>query len=128
MKLATLLESKLVIKVKNLEGKRYFFEATRSKESRNWLNANDDSVICEATVDIINDEAYINRIDSHSRNEGNGSELLAYVIDYMKDKGFKKFRTYIESVNSESRSLFRKQNFKEGDKTPYGSYWIYESV
>jgi MreB/Mrl family cell shape determining protein len=84
MKLRSLLESKLAIKVKNLEGKRYFFEATRTKEVRTWLNAHDDSAVCEATVDVNDDEAYINRIDSHSRNEGNGSELLEYIIDYMK--------------------------------------------
>lgn len=102
---------------------RVFFEGFLKDEHKNFLERGRKSLRGEATVDLVADGAYINRIDAYPKGQKFGSELLDAILKELATRRFKTVRTYIESSNPDSKMLFKKFGFEELEKKQHGSYW-----
>ena len=117
---------RLIISLNDDSSKRWFAEAKLKDEVKTWIDrALGDENIAEATIDLSDHEAYINRIDAYRSTYGYGRELLSSILDHLQEEGFRRVKAYVERDNFKSRSMFEKLGFKEDHKgaTPLGSYW-----
>lgn len=115
---------RLDITTTNLDDVRFMVEGVLNEQSADWLNPAGESK-AEATFDLAGaGVVYVNRIDAKS-HRGYGRELLAASEELFKQHGFVGMRTYIESNNLESFTMFSKMGYRkaEDSKTGGGSYW-----
>lgn len=106
-------------------GQRLFYSAKFRVEKMNWLQkSTPDTVYGQATVDLNEKSAYINRIDVHRTGNGFGTELLQYILQDLKGRGITIATVYIEHSNIASKSLFKKFGFEEGGDNKDGQYYI----
>ena len=114
---------RIIVEVHGDWSNRVFFEAYLNEEHKNFLEKGQKISRGEATVDLNQKSAYINRIDAVPRGQKFGSELLEFILEELKKHGYEQVRAYIENSNADSRLLFKKYKFKQAEKNQHGSYW-----
>lgn len=107
-------------------GRRMFIDARL--KSPDWLekamiDVHPERPAVEQTVDLDGDEAYLNRMDANFHGRGYGRETMQAVLRFLKSRGFKHARGYIEHGNTNSQNMMKKLGAVQGEYKEHGAYW-----
>jgi hypothetical protein len=107
-------------------GTRMFVESV--PKDPNWLEKIDiemGKISVDTTIDLDTngEDVYLNRIDAWIGGKGYGRETLHAIAMFLRNKGFKRVKGYIERDNQSSQNMARKLGLKPTDAKQHGDYW-----
>ena len=104
---------------------RLFVKSYLKDSEKTWIDSIGDVLAVEATIDLDPKEKniYLNRIDAFKKGKGYGRETIDFILSYLKRKGYKTARGYVEYLSIESANMLKKLNFKEVNGGEFGRYF-----